>query len=261
MLYLNLLKNLFRIHKIKTFLFMSLTSFLFLISISQNRVNSFSKSLIEINQPLAYFHALIDSNSSLESLRRKLMRIPGVIKVESKENKKLRNYANQILAELDLNSSVLNTENLKGLRIFLLPKIEQSKVKLIQQYIKRSNGQAEVTFSELKRTEVVKRAGKTYFEILTVYSYEIVLTFSFCVWLILLLSMREGMAKHIYLFERFHRESGLGIKIISFMIMISVFIGLTSGLMIGGQSYVYLIATFVLMTTLSALIFRKNIWS
>ena len=108
----------------------------------------------EAKKELPYFFALIPKDLNSNYVKRKLIKLPGVQKINQVSEDKVNGHVKSILAEskVALDDSLMAL-NFSGLKIYLAASLKESSQKLIRNYVSRLAGESEVTLGALHRPQ------------------------------------------------------------------------------------------------------------
>jgi len=211
MLYLNLFINVLVKNPIKAVLFI-VTGFSLSLLLGQSEKiqNSLMGSLPKMNET-PHFFALIDNKISSQSIRRKLMGLPGVMGVRNLPGDKIQKQLQGILGDVgeDLASEV-GIPDVSGLKISFAPNLEIRSQKLIKQYLTRLTGEDKLTMGPTIGEEKKNKKWLTSFkESLKLKIGTIIIVMASILYLFLGLGLGSDLGREAYLVERFSRRKNV----------------------------------------------------
>ncbi|MBK23411.1 MAG: hypothetical protein CME70_05335 [Halobacteriovorax sp.] len=211
MLYLNLFINVLIKNPIKAVLFI-VTGFSLSLLLGQSEKiqNSLMGSLPKMNET-PHFFALIDNKVSSQSIRRKLMGLPGVMGVRNLPGDKIQKQLQTILGDVgeDLASEV-GIPDVSGLKISFAPNLEVRSQRLIKQYLTRLTGEDKLTMGPTIGEEKKNKKWLTSFkDSLKLKIGTIVIAIASILYLFLGFGLGTDLGREAYLVERFSRRKNV----------------------------------------------------
>jgi len=214
MFYLKEFSKLFKSNLILS-LILGFSIFGLVTSVQQKELIKQEFSLNQKTKMVPYFNALISNKVSLESIQRKMIKLPGVFQVNIDDNKSLKeelghlekNFGSEIIGEL----SSLNYNKIK---IQLEEGIHNKNQELVREYLARLVGKDSLTMGAVKLPQNIKLkdddALLVFVKYLDVY---LVLFFmvlaALCVFLLV-----KPLNNQAYIIEKFQRKSRVNMKIL-----------------------------------------------
>ena len=240
------------------YLFLSLA--LVLSALSYRPIHRFIYQRFQVEKPLSYFHALVTGDKGLDSIKYKLMSIPGVRKIKAKEASHIQREAKEWLGRLGL-EELYREEVYQGLQVFLDPEFQARAFPLVQEYMARLLGQKNVTFSTLKQPEMmVLKTKNASIQFLHRWGYPLLLVTMSLLWLLSFLSIGPDFKRYCYLIEEYQRRKNASLKIMILGLM--TLMGLLSGVFVCFERVPYEPAAGVaaLMILFSYAFFFRKRW-
>lgn len=162
-----------------------------------------------------YFNALIRKNLNIESVKRRMSKLPGVLAVAENRKKSLEKeifHLKKIFGDDVING--LASKNYKKLKVELEKGIKLKSFILIKEYLSRLVGKDSITIGQMKRPKSLKLNQKDslYIFLKWIDSYAILVFFF--LWFIALVFLLRPVLKRTYIIEKFQRKSYVGPKII-----------------------------------------------
>ncbi len=137
---------------LRVFGFILVTTLMLLSFSYKQQVQGYFDGKFKLKEQEIYFNALIKSSIPTNSLRHKMVNLPGVTKVTITPSTSLQSKLKETLSnvELDLPKEVASTDY-QVLKVSLANNINASSLALIKEYLVRVVGESSLTLSSLKR--------------------------------------------------------------------------------------------------------------
>jgi hypothetical protein len=188
---------------------MLLTIVSFTIVLSGSQLEKMMSRYTKVSENLPYFNLLMDEQISAADLQRKLMDLPGVVKVEIKDKKALRQKIQQRIKKISADvPNSLKALEYNAFKVSLVPSITKRNYNLIYEYVERVSGNNKVSISPIKRIKGATRSNKIGL-FLKQHLHNILLFVAFMVWAIGVLFATDKLKYHSFLIEKFQRRKNV----------------------------------------------------
>lgn len=176
-----------------------------------------------------HFFALVDQAINSESIRRKLMDLPGVKSVRNIPGAKLKTQLSEVLGDVGVElPDGMGVPSVAGLKISFAPQLEIRSQKLIKKYLARLTGDEKVTVGPTIGGE--KKADKwmsSFKDSLKLKIGTVIVALAALLYLVFGIALGGELGKEAYLVERFSRRrnvvqvsAGLGFLCFGFLMMV-----------------------------------------
>ena len=224
-------------------------------------INQIIHEQFQVEEPLPYFHALVIGERNIDSVRYKILSIPGVEQVKSKSASHLQRQAKELLVDLGL-EELHREEYSQGLQIFLAPRTHEQVYPLAKEYIIRLLGRTHVAMGALKRPEVTflktKQASIIF---LHQWGYWLLISVAALFWFLSLLSITFDFKRYCYVLEEYQRRRNITPKVMLGGILCLLTISLSAFLCFERVHYHSAAIVFTFMLIFSCGICSRKRWS
>lgn len=239
--------------KLNGILFIALSALL--ITSFHNRMylkKVFSMTKKVVSRP--YFNALITDKINLNSVKRKMTRLPGVEKVTIKKTM-------DVGKELGTLSSELGSDFVKGLAdlnyasvtIELANGLQARSQGLIREYLTRLVGKSSVAISDIKKPQKLSLNKNDPYQLINNWGDFYILGILSTLWFVSSFLLVRYLKNYAYLIEKFQRKKNVAMKI--------YFIGLSSICFLALAANLYSKPTFVIEAWVAFAILGLISWS
>lgn len=260
MFYLNLFFSVLIKNPIRSLCFVV---FGFALSMALTQTERLQKSALK-NLPQMggepHFFALIDKKVNSESVRRKLMELPGVKAVRNVKDQNIAEKMKTILGDIGVDLPTEITANVSGLKVSFDAKLEERSQKLIKKYITRLTGEEKVTIGPT--IEANKKSQEWLSSFQTSFKVKfgtLILVLGSILYLVFGIALGGELGKEAYLIEQFSRRrnvievtAGIGFFTIAALMV-------APSIVLGSVSYLGL-AVFFSLTMMFYLLTIKRGW-
>lgn len=163
-----------------------------------------------------YFNALVTNNVNLNTVARKLKKLPGVEAVRIKKVEDVKEELGTLKGELD--TEVLNslaTINYTSLTVELGRSLQARSQSLIREYLTRLVGKDSVTISDIKKPKTINIKKNDPYNIINNWGDFYIIGLLAILWFATCLSFSKYLNNYSYLIEKFQRKKNVGLKIFS----------------------------------------------
>jgi hypothetical protein len=211
MLYLKLFANILFKNPLKAlgFFLSGLTLCLFL-SQSEKLQNNLMSQLPSVGEA-PHFFALVDQKINSESIRRKLMELPGVKAVRNISEDQMNAQLSEIIGDvgIDLPEGFI-APSISGLKVSFAPQLEARSQKLIKRYLARLTGEERVTLGPTVGSQKENNDWIESFKTsLTLKVGSLLVGLAALLYLVFGLGLGAELGKEAYLIERFSRRKNV----------------------------------------------------
>jgi len=160
-----------------------------------------------------YFYALLSASESHMRIKRKMLLLPGVNKVNIIEKNEVKNQALELLDNLNMGKEEEFNFEYIGLEIALDRDVNSRGQELIRGYLKRLSGESKITLGKIYPPSISKNLKKNL-DLFNRYGGLGIGMVLFLVWLLAFFALKKKVKKVSYLIEQYQRKKGVEIKIV-----------------------------------------------
>jgi hypothetical protein len=215
MFYLNHFFKSLTSFKLSGFLFVLLTVMLTTAIHNRTYVKKiFSLANKTITRP--YFNALVTNDVNLNTVARKLKKLPGVEAVRIKKVNDLKDELGSLKGELDTEvlNSLINI-NYTSLTVELGRSLQVRSQSLIREYLTRLVGKDSITISDIKKPKTLKMKKNDPYLLLNNWGDVYIIGLLVIIWFAACFSFSKYLNNYSYLIEKFQRKKKVSLKIFS----------------------------------------------
>lgn len=257
MFYLNFFFNIIRTYPVRSLVFIFFY-FAVVLTILQSEEITFSyKNKLSVKNKNPYFYVLTDKTENYMRVIRKLIKFPGIYKVNKINQKKINENTKKFLTSMNFNNSsdLIKNLNYSGFKVSFNQDLKLKSIDLIKDYLTRFIGEEKVTIGSL-RNYGNKLERRTLLEEISNYISWIVLSVLTVFLLLSFFSFNRAYQKRCYLIEKFQRRKSILLKgYLSFFILLGL-ISLILSFIIGKFNF-YLVL-FIIVPVFFLLLFKTQ---
>jgi hypothetical protein len=160
-----------------------------------------------------YFYALLSATENHSRIKRKMLLLPGVNKVEIIGKNEVKNQALEILDNLNMGKEDEFNFEYIGLEVALDRDVNSRGQELIRGYLKRLSGENNITLGKIYLPSISKNLKKNL-DIFNQYGGWGIGLVLLLVWLFAFFALKKKVKKVSFLIEQYQRKKGVEIKIV-----------------------------------------------
>ena len=172
-------------------------------------------SLSQKTNTIPYFNALVSNKINLESIKRKMINLPGVFKVNVAQTHGLaeelghlkKNFGQDIIGEL-------SALNYKKLKIELEEGIHAKNQELVREYLSRLVGKESLTMGAVKTPRNINLKKDDSLLVFAQYADIYLTIFFMALMAICVLLLMKPLNNQAYIIEKFQRKTKVNIKVL-----------------------------------------------
>jgi len=170
-----------------------------------------------------YFNALVTNDVNLNTVARKLKKLPGVEAVTIKKVNDVKDELGSLKGELDTDvlNSLVNI-NYTSLTVELGRSLQARSQSLIREYLTRLVGKDSITISDIKKPKILKMKKNDPYLFLNNWGDLYLIGLLTVIWFASCFSFSKYLNNYSYLIEKFQRKKKVGLKIFSFGLVTTV---------------------------------------
>lgn len=208
-----------------------------------------------------YFNALISSDVHLESVKRKIIDLPGVVSFDIVDKDIQKRHLQKLNQEVTLTKEEQQEfAKMISIKIAMTPELNQSSISLIREYLQRLAGNSNVVLGSVNKKLNNEFVFKNIVEAVKVWPLQILVALILIFWAIAFMGVRFEMNRVAFIIESFQRKRNVGFKMmLTFMTAHLILAYLVSFLVLAPNLYTSLIVVSCAMFVPYGL-FGKKKW-
>lgn len=201
------------------FNFVSVSLLVLLINFGflQNQINHYLPKIENEH----YFDALVSSKINTEMLTRKILELPGVLKIDALKQSEVKNEINKINNELNLTKDEISElSSMTALKVSMTPELNQSSINLIREYMQRITGADNIVLGSVSKKINQELEVKNVLNIIKSWPLQVAGVVLVLFWILSFFNVRFEVKRVAYIIESFQRKNLVAFKIMATMISI-----------------------------------------
>ena len=216
-----------------------------LVASQKNLVDSHLEKFVRGPERGSYFYALISSRHSAGELQRKLVSLPGVVKIQILDSQSIEKKAQSLLTAHDLHfQGEFSQVSYFGLKVVLSEKIKARSQQLIRDYLVRLVRDNDVILGNVKSFGPTQKTSQFLTWIRRAGS-SLALALAFVFWFFAGMWILGPIKKMAYVVERFQRRCHVAVKTYLVACLMAISAGIGLSLLMGNIQWMGLSMTVI----------------
>jgi hypothetical protein len=206
-----------------------------------------------------YFNALVTNDVNLNTVARKLKKLPGVEAVRIKKVNDVKDELGSLKGELDTDvlNSLVNI-NYTSVTVELGRSLQARSQSLIREYLTRLVGKDSITISDIKKPKTLKMKSNDPYLLINNWGDFYIIGLLSIIWFATCFSFAKYLHNYSYLIEKFQRKKKVGLKIFSIGLGSIVAVSLLGNLYFNPKVVISEWLFMIVLFSFSLLIFKQK---